>query len=124
MIRHLRARITRLRLLWIRGLFANAPTRRLARVLRVHCRAQEAYRPEPYAGDILFLGAKEEYHPEDSRALWKKLTTETFDVHLIPGNHRTITAKPNLPVFVRTLEQRILSAPDAGRDSDARADDT
>ena len=123
-IRHLRARITRLRLLWIRRLFANAPTRRLARVLRVHCRAQEAYRPEPYAGDILFLGAKEEYHPEDSRALWKKLTTETFDVHLIPGNHRTITAKPNLPVFVRTLEQRILSAPDAGRDSDARADDT
>jgi len=123
-IRHLRARMNRVRLLWIRGLLGNAPTRRLARVLRVHCRAQEAYRPEPYAGDLVFLGAKQDYHPEDSRALWKQLTTERFDVRLVPGNHRTMTTEPNLPVFIRTLERLILSATRDGRDPDPRPHDT
>lgn len=108
-IRHLRARIKRFRLLWIRGIFANAPTRRLARVQRVHWRAQLTYRPEPYSGDIAFLGAQEEYHPEDTRALWKHLTTGAFEVHLVPGGHRTITEEPNLSVLARKLEQCILA---------------
>jgi len=109
-LRYLRVRIVGLRKLWISGLLANALARRLARVQRVQQRAQDAYRPRPYPGDLVFLAAERGYHPEDNRALWRNLTTGRFDLRLMPGGHRSITQEPNLTPFAQVLESLILRA--------------
>jgi thioesterase domain-containing protein len=103
-------RIIEFRRLWIRGLLANAPARRLARAQRVHRRAQNAYRVKPYPGEITFLGAEADYHPEDNRALWECLALAGFHLQLIPGSHRSMTHEPNLDAFVSRLEQLIRDA--------------
>lgn len=108
--RYLRVRMTDLRELWIRGLLANATARRLASAQRVHRRAQDAYQPRPYPGDVVFLAAERAYHPEDNRALWRELTTRRFDLRLVPGGHWSITQEPNLATFSRELERLILRA--------------
>jgi len=117
-LRYLRARVIEFRNLWVRGLLANAPARRLAKEQRVHRRAQDNYRPIPYPGTITFLGAEADYHPEDTRALWQQLTTDKFDLHLLPGDHRTITQDPNLRTFADRLSQIIQRADEAARTED------
>lgn len=107
-LQYLRVRVADLRKLWIRGLLGNGAARRLARAQRLHRRAQDAYRPRPYPGDVVFLAAERAYHPEDNRALWEELTTGRFDLRLVPGGHRSITQEPNLATFARELEELIL----------------
>jgi amino acid adenylation domain-containing protein len=108
--RHLQARLLDVWRLWIRRYFGNQHARRLARAEAAHRRAQGSYRPAPYPGRTAFLGAKADYHPEDPRALWKNLTAGDFELHLVPGDHRTITQEPNLSAFAKALEALILEA--------------
>jgi len=111
-VRHARYRVRRFFKLhvWVR--LKDAPARRLARTQRAALRATNIYRPAPYPGTITFLGSATEYHSEDTRALWRQLTTESFELHLLPGTHRSMTQGSNLRTFAEMLEQLILSAED------------
>jgi thioesterase domain-containing protein len=109
-LRYLRWRTIEFRRLWIRGLLANATARRLARAQRIHQRAQNAYRVKSYPGVITFLSAEADYHPEDNRALWQHLASGGFELHLIPGDHRSMTEDPHVATLVSTLEQLIRDA--------------
>jgi len=108
--RHLTARIRQLRRLWLRSLLANAQERRMARMQRVHRHAQFTYKPDPFPGNLVFLGAQEDYDPEDPRALWKLLAKGEFTLLLTPGNHRSMTQEPNIRTFARELGQLVLEA--------------
>ena len=77
---------------------------------RVHRHAQFAYNPAPYPGDLVFLGAQDSYHPEDSRALWEHFAKGQFTLHLVPGNHRSMTQEPNIRTFASELGQLVLEA--------------
>ena len=114
-VRHAKARIRQFQQLWIQRIFANASVRRMAHVQRAHRHAQFAYKPTVYRGNVVFLGAQEDYDPDDPRALWKLLTEGDFELHLVPGDHRSMTQEPLIRTFARELGDIVLAAQERDR---------
>lgn len=85
-------------------------TRSIQRTYKAHLRAQTMYKPRIYADTITFFASREEYSSDDSRPLWKKLTSGGFELHLVPGTHRTMSHAPHLQTLVRELENVIHEA--------------
>ena len=84
--------------------------RRIQRTYTAHMHAQETYTPRVYAETITFFASREEYSPDNSRSLWGNLTSGEFDLHLVPGTHRTMSAGPHLRTLVQELEGVIYEA--------------
>ena len=82
-------------------------TQRIQRTYKAHMHAQKTYAPRVYSDTITFFGSREEYAPDDSRPLWKNLTSGGFELHLVPGTHRTMRQDPHLHTLVRELEAAI-----------------
>lgn len=120
-LRHLNARIRQVRRLWLRRVLADAQERRMARMQRVHRHAQFTYKPTPYPGDVIFLGAQEDYDPEDPRALWQLLVEGEFTLHLVPGDHRTMTQEPHIRTFAYELGQLVIAAQRAHQSGGSQA---
>lgn len=99
--------VQRLRVLHYLG---SRHTRRIQRTYKAHMRAQRTYAPGAYPGGISFFAAREEYAPDDSRPLWRNLTSGTFELHLVPGTHRTMRQDPHLQTLARELESAIREA--------------
>ena len=73
--------------------------------------AQKAYLPKgDYAGPITFLAAREDYAADDSRAHWRDMTQGKFDLHLVPGSHRSMSDVAHLPMLIQELEAIIRGA--------------
>jgi len=85
-------------------------TRRIQRTYKAHMRAQKTYAPRVYAGAITFFASSQEYSPDDSRPLWRDLTSCGLELHLVPGSHRTMRQDPHLHTLVRELEGAIHEA--------------
>jgi thioesterase domain-containing protein/acyl carrier protein len=74
-------------------------------------RALEAYRPGPYAGDILLLRAAQTGidddvaadYPDDPTMGWRTLSTGVA-VHVVPGSHATMAEEPHVASVVEHLE--------------------
>lgn len=99
--------VQRLRVLRYLG---SRHTRRIQRTYKAHMHAQEMYAPRVYAETITFFASSEEYSPDDSRPLWKNLTSGRFELYLVPGTHRTMSAGPHLRTLVQELEGVIYKA--------------
>ena len=56
------------------------------------------------------LASQEEYSSDGSRPLWKNLTSGRFELHFLPGTHRTMSQDPHLQTLVRELENVIYEA--------------
>ena len=85
-------------------------TRSIQRTYKAHLLAQKTYEPHVYGGTISFFASQEEYSSDDSRPLWKNMTSGGFELHLIPGTHRTMSKDPHLQTLVRELENVIYEA--------------
>jgi amino acid adenylation domain-containing protein len=85
-------------------------TRRIQRTYKAHLRAQNTYVPRVYSRNITFFAPREEYAPDDSRPLWKDLTSGEFELHLVPGTHYTMWEPPHLLALARKLESIIRDA--------------
>jgi len=109
-VRHIRARVRHVWRLWLRSIFATSQQRRMARMQRVHRHAQFTYKPKPYSGNLIFLGAQDDYDPEDTRALWQLLVQGEFTLRLVLGDHRTMTQEPLIRTFAEDLGQIVLEA--------------
>ena len=83
---------------------------RIQRTYRAHMHAWKTYAPRVYSDTITFFASREEYAPDDSRPLWKNLTSGGFELHLVPGTHRTMRQDPHLHTLVRELEDVIYKA--------------
>jgi thioesterase domain-containing protein len=109
-LRRARSTVSQIERLRVLRYLGSRYTRRIQRTYKAHLRAQETYAPGVYSDTITFFGSREEYAPDDSRPLWKTLTSGGFELHLVPGTHRTMSQAPHLQALVRELEDVIYEA--------------
>jgi aspartate racemase len=103
-LRRVRWSLRQLGRLRVQRYLGSQHARRIQRTYEAHMRAQRRYVPRTYSGTITLFAAQEEYGPDDARPLWKNLTSGGFDLHLVPGNHRTMSQDPHLRTLARELE--------------------
>ncbi len=82
--------------------YGSADLLRLLVAIDGQRRALHLYQPGPYSGRVLFLRAAEgvEGHPE---ATWKKLARGGFEIHRVPGGHRSMLLPPHVAATGRLL---------------------
>ena len=93
-------------------------TRRIQRTYKAHLHAQNTYVPRAYSKKITFFASRKEYAPDDSRPLWKNLTSGGFELHLVPGTHRTMSQGSHLQTLAQELENVIREARLCSRTAD------
>ncbi|OLE34060.1 MAG: hypothetical protein AUI36_28135 [Cyanobacteria bacterium 13_1_40CM_2_61_4] len=96
--------------------FADAPwlAGRVER-FQARLRALEAYRPDPYSGQILLLRTAEtgsdddvaSDYPHDPAMGWQAFSREEVAVHVVPGSHATMADEPHVVSLVEQLETRL-----------------
>ena len=99
--------VQRLRVLHYLG---SRHTRRIQRTYKAHLHAQQTYVPRVYSETITFFASREEYASDDSRPLWRNLTSGAFELRLVPGSHRTMRQDPHLQTLARELKCAIREA--------------
>ncbi|MFC2099378.1 amino acid adenylation domain-containing protein [Candidatus Bipolaricaulota bacterium] len=92
--------------------------RRIQRTYKAHLHAQNTYVPRVYSEKITFFASRKEYAPDDSRPLWKNLTSGGFELHLVPGTHRTMSQGSHLQTLAQELENVIREARLCSRTAD------
>ena len=81
---------------------------KLARYLRIfkqNLQAMRRYRPQPYAGPILFFRARDPdaFGPKYPEIDWIDLAVDGVKVVEVPGNHITMNFSPNVAIIANTL---------------------
>ncbi len=85
--------------------------RELFLLFRANRRALTAYRPRPYGGRLLLLGAAETAASAAERlAGWDRLAARGAEVHLLPGNHYSLLTAPRVAALSQLLETSIRRA--------------
>jgi len=79
--------------------------RRLVRVLEANIGALYDYAPRPYPGRLLFFRARERRPADPPRPElpWIELAEEGVEILLVPGNHETMHAPPNVQAVAERL---------------------
>jgi thioesterase domain-containing protein/acyl carrier protein len=73
----------------------------------IYPKARKAYVPQIYPGNVIIFHAKESsYDPELS---WKKVITGRLEIQNVSGDHLSILAEPNLPLWAEQLKARLRS---------------
>ena len=80
---------------------------------RINMRARARYVPRPYPKRVTLFRSEEalphdpadiRYEAYQDRTLgWERLSAEPVEIHLVPGNHFTILAEPNIQVLAERL---------------------
>ena len=78
--------------------------RRLLAVFKSNSLAWYTYVPGPYRGPITLFKARERNEDRDPTLGWRELTPEPVGVHIIPGDHVTLLAEPNVRILAERLE--------------------
>jgi thioesterase domain-containing protein len=80
-------------------------SRAMRQVLKANRQATSNYVPHVYPGRIaLFLSsASPERTFYDRRLAWSDMAAEGLEVHMVPGNHDTLFADPNVRVVAEKL---------------------
>ena len=86
----------------------------LARYLRIfkqNLKAMRGYRPQAYAGAILFFRARDPdtYNPKDPELGWSDLALGGVEVVEVPGNHITMNFTPNVEIIADTVRRYLSS---------------
>jgi thioesterase domain-containing protein len=79
--------------------------RRLLKVFKANLNALKSYRPKPYFDRITLFRAETASRNAlaDHTSGWGDLTDSSIEVHLIPGNHYTMLARPNVQILAEKL---------------------
>jgi thioesterase domain-containing protein len=75
-------------------------------IIDVYDKAVRAYRPQPYAGDVLVLKAVEAWGAEDLG--WSMTTGGRCQVELVPGDHYNVIKEPNIGVVAEMIRTHLL----------------
>ena len=110
MLRRIRWTLRQVQRLRVLRYLGRQHTRRIQRTYKAHLHAQKTYAPGVYSDTITFFAPREEYSPDDSRPLWKNVTSGGFELHLVPGNHRTMSKDPYLQTLAQELQNVIYEA--------------
>jgi thioesterase domain-containing protein len=80
--------------------------RRLLNVFKANMKALKTYRPTPYFDRITLFRAETSSRNllADNTSGWEDLTDNPIEVHLIPGNHYTMVATPNVKTLAEKLD--------------------
>ena len=88
------------------------------RALRDYVTRMRELPPGAYPGRITYFAASETYVAfPDTRLGWGDLAGDGLEVHLVPGNHVTITKEPH----VRVLAEKMAAALERARAADSKA---
>ncbi|MCP5207228.1 MAG: amino acid adenylation domain-containing protein [Hahellaceae bacterium] len=71
-----------------------------------HQRATVAYKPQPYASDVMFFRHSEPipHFPPLPHLPWQALVKGVFSVHQVPGNHISMNHPPHVQVLASHLK--------------------
>ncbi len=80
--------------------------RRLLNVFRANMNALKNYRPKPYFDRLTLFRAETSSRNllADNTSGWEALTDCPIEVHIIPGNHYSMVARPNVQTLVEKLD--------------------
>ncbi len=83
----------------------NLPLRHLFHVFKSNFRAMQSYIPSVYAHRVTLFKASEQVlqNYQDLTMGWSNLTNQAVEVHVIPGNHYSIIAKPHVQILAEQL---------------------
>ena len=89
---------------------------RLLNVFKANMNALKSYRPKAYFDRITLFRAETSSRNllADNTSGWGDLTNDPIEVHLIPGNHYTMVARPNVQILAEKLGlclERFLTSP-------------
>ncbi|HYN21283.1 MAG TPA: thioesterase domain-containing protein, partial [Thermoanaerobaculia bacterium] len=89
--------------------FNEEGSRRMVRVVQSNVAALYAYRPQPYAGRMIFFRAEERrsIDPPRPEIAWIDLARGGCDVLLVPGNHETMHESPNVLKMAERLRAQL-----------------
>ena len=75
-------------------------------LVKVNAQAMSNYRPQTYAGKIVFFRAKklEAFSSSHSNRGWDKLATQGIELYEVPGNHTTMNYLPHVKVIADKLK--------------------
>jgi myxalamid-type polyketide synthase MxaE and MxaD len=73
--------------------------------LRIGTRQLQSYKSQVYTKRIIYFRANDVFEDvlPDATPDWKKLTSESLEIHIVPGDHYTMFLEP----YVRVLAQRL-----------------
>lgn len=79
---------------------------RLLNVFKANMNALKSYRPKAYSDRITLFRAETSSRNllADNTSGWGDLTDDPIEVHLIPGNHYTMVARPNVQILAEKLD--------------------
>ncbi|MDF5723734.1 MAG: amino acid adenylation domain-containing protein [Rhizonema sp. PD37] len=85
--------------------FGLAQARRLLEVAKGHVRAGCSYNLKIYAGKLTLFQAieGEAASCKDPTLGWGEFTSDGFDIHWVPGNHKTMVKEPHVQVLAEQL---------------------
>jgi amino acid adenylation domain-containing protein len=85
--------------------FGLAQAKRLMEVVKGHARAGCNYKLKPYTGKLTLFQAieGEASRSEDPSLGWSGLASEGFDIHWIPGDHKSMVKEPHVQVLAEQL---------------------
>ncbi len=82
----------------------------LKAIMRKHQTARKKYRPKPWNGDLVLFRNGDESPIPEGQVIWEQLTLGKFEVHLVPGEHRTILLEPHVQTLAKKLRDSLDSA--------------
>jgi thioesterase domain-containing protein/acyl carrier protein len=80
--------------------------RTVLKLFKIHSKAMRDYVPKIYPGKILFFRAQERdaYLPHNPELAWIDLARQGTEVHIVPGNHITMSELPQVQVLANRLK--------------------
>ncbi|MEM7585845.1 MAG: amino acid adenylation domain-containing protein [Acidobacteriota bacterium] len=88
---------------------------RLVAVMQANHRAQQRYRPGPYAGEVLLLSATDQsfrasnpaFDADDPTLGWSALVTGALEVQPLAGDHFSLLQPPQVAALAERLKRRL-----------------
>jgi thioesterase domain-containing protein/malonyl CoA-acyl carrier protein transacylase/acyl carrier protein len=76
------------------------------KLFKTNSKAMRDYTPKIYPGKILFFRAKERdaFLSQNPELAWIDLALEGIEVHIVPGNHITMSSLPNVRFLAKRLK--------------------
>jgi amino acid adenylation domain-containing protein len=97
----------------------SAQIRSFLQVYKSNTRALMSYVPKTYSGQITFFQSSQPFLDEqgisesvpDLISSWTQISTQLINAHIIPGDHTTILAEPNVQVLAAQLKHYLKLTP-------------
>ncbi len=80
---------------------------RLVRVVGANRRALRVYAPQPFETELAYLKAGDNPAPHEADAVWAGLARGGAEVHMVPGNHLSMHAPPQVEALAARLRSCI-----------------